>query len=412
MTFRLSDIISPAFYKTHHYIKSDRYNEYVEYGGRGSAKSSFFGIEVLLLILRNPEIHALVMRRYANTMRSTVYAQIVWAIGELGLSGAFKCTVSPMEITRTSTGQKILFFGADDPGKLKSLKFQFGYAGILWLEELDQFDGPAAVRNIEQSVLRGGEKAYLFKSFNPPITRDNWANQYVLEDKPGMYAHRSTYLTTPQEWLGPKFIADAEYLKEQNPKAYEHEYLGIAVGTGGSVFENIKAESLTDEQCIEFDRPLHGVDWGYYPDPFAYNRCYYDHARRVLYVYDELTAYKAGNADTARMLREEKGLTEDDFILADSAEPKSIGDYKDYGFFIRGVKKGKDSVDYSFKWLQSLSAIIIDKQRCPDTYKEFIEYEYERDKDNNILSRYPDKNNHHIDAVRYATNQIWRIKGQ
>ena len=412
MTYRLSNLIAPAFYQSHYYIKTNAYNEFVEYGGRGSAKSSFFSIEIPLLIIQNPEIHAVIMRRYANTLRTSVYAQILWAIGELGVSDKFKCTVSPMEIVYKKTGQKIMFFGADDPAKLKSLKVPFGYVGILHLEELDQYDGPEAVRNIEQSVLRGGNVSYLFKSFNPPITKANWANQYITESKPGMYVHKSSYLTTPPDWLGQKFLNDAEYLKKQNLRAYEHEYLGIPTGSGGSVFENVKIQEITDDQIKEFDRALYGIDWGYYPDPFAFNCCYYDAARCNLYIYDELTAYKMGNKETARMLRDNKGITEDDFIIADSAEPKSIGDYKDFGFYIRGAKKGKDSIDYSFKWLQSLNEIIIDRSRCPETYKEFIEYEYERDKDNNILNRYPDKNNHHIDAVRYATNQIWRVKGQ
>ena len=84
-----------------------------------------------------------------------------------------------MEIEYIPTGQKIYFRGADDPGKIKSIKPQFGYIGIVWFEELDQYHGPEAIRNIEQSVIRGGDIAYIFKSFNPPQTANNWANKYV-----------------------------------------------------------------------------------------------------------------------------------------------------------------------------------------------------------------------------------------
>ena len=63
------------------------------------------------------------------------------------------------------------------------------------------------------------------------------------------------------------------------------------------------------------------------------------------------------------------------------------------------------------KWLQSLREIVINTS-CTETAREFIEYEYERDKDGEIITGYPDKNNHHIDAVRYAMNPVWKRKGQ
>ena len=132
----------------------------------------------------------------------------MWAIAQLGLTRKFRCTVSPMECTYLPTGQKIMFFGLDDPGKVKSIKVPFGYIGIDWFEELDQFDGPEQIRNVEQSTLRGGSFSFTFKSFNPPAMARNWANRYVLEKKPGQMVHHSTYLTAPPEWLGPRFIAD------------------------------------------------------------------------------------------------------------------------------------------------------------------------------------------------------------
>ena len=107
-----------------------------------------------------------------------------------------------------------------------------------------------------------------------------------------------------------------------------------------------------------------------------------------------------------------KGVTSDDLITADSAENKSIGDYKSYGAYIKGAIKGPGSVEYSMKWLSSLNKIVIDPMRCPKTREEFEEYEYEKDKDGNVVTGYPDENNHHIDAVRYALEQIWRKKGQ
>ena len=130
-----------------------------------------------------------------------------------------------------------------------------------------------------------------------------------------------------------------------------------------------------------------------------------------MYIFQELRAKRKGNQETAGMLVS-SGIGPDDLITADSAEPKSIGDYKAYGLMCRGAIKGPGSVEYSHKWLQSLDAIIIDPERCPHTYKEFSEYEYERDKQGELIQGYPDVDNHHIDAVRYAMESVWKRKGQ
>lgn len=409
-TSRLTDAISPAFYGVHHKVKSSAINELVCKGGRGSAKSSFISVEIILLLLKIPYIHVCVFRKVGNTLRSSVYAQICWAIAQLGLTSKFRCTVSPMECTYIPTGQKIMFFGMDDPGKVKSIKVPFGYIGIDWFEELDQFDGPEQIRNVEQSTLRGGEFSFTFKSFNPPAMARNWANQYVLESKPGKMVHHSTYLTTPPEWLGPRFIADAEHLKATNPTGYRHEYLGEVVGSGTEVFQNLSMRTIADAEIKQFDRITSGVDWGWYPDPWAFNRMHYDAGRRTLYLFDELTRRRTSNQDTGALVMER--IEEDELVVADSAEEKSCNDYRSYGIRCRGAEKGPGSVNYSMKWLQSLASIVIDPERCPDTAKEFSEYEYERDeKTGEVIEGYPDAANHHIDAVRYGTNMIWKRRG-
>ena len=404
-------LMAQAFLPVHLDILEKGHTEYVEKGGRGSTKSSFISLEIPSLLINNPQMHAVCCRKVGNTLRDSVYSQILWAIEALGLSSEFEARVSPLEITYKPTGQKIYFRGADDPIKLKSIKPPFGYIGILWLEELDQFCGDEECRNIQQSVIRGGDDAYIFKSFNPPKALNNWANKYVGQPKENRLVTHSDYTQVHPKWLGKAFLDEADYLKQINPTAYEHEYLGIPNGNGGMVFENVCGEEITDEQIRGFDRVLNGLDWGYYPDPWAFNRMHYDAGRRILYIFDELTAYKKGNRDTADMLLA-AGMTQSDRITADSAEPKSIGDYRSYGLYCRPAEKGPGSVEYSMKWLQSLVKIVIDPKRCPDTYEEFTAYEYERTKDGEIISGYPDANNHHIDAVRYATEQIWKRRGQ
>lgn len=406
-----ANMIAPAFAKVVFEIELQNYLEYVLPGGRGSTKSSFISLEIIDLMMKHEEMHACVMRQVADTLRTSVYQQMLWAISALGLEEEFHATVSPLEITRVRTGQKIYFRGADDPGKIKSIKVPFGYIGIAWFEELDQFLGEEAVRKIEQSVIRGGDAAYIFKSFNPPKSANNWANKYIKIPKKNRLVTHSTYLEVPASWLGKPFLDEAEHLKEVNPTAYENEYGGIANGSGGNVFDNLVIREIKDEEIAEFDNILNGVDWGWFPDLYAFSRCHYDAARHTLYIWQEYTCNKQSNRQTADKLLE-LGITGNDLITCDSAEEKSVGDYKAYGLLARPAEKGPGSREYSFKWLQSLAAIVIDNVRCPVATEEFLEYEYDRDKDGNVISGYPDGKDHVIDSVRYATNRIWKRRGE
>ena len=407
----LSSVLGPAFYGLAHDVFRHGHTHYDLAGGRGSLKSSCVSLLVPLLLIQHPDAHALVLRKVANTIRDSVYAQYLWAIGELGMAAYWSAKVQPLELVYKPTGQKIMFRGADDPMKIKSIKVPFGYIAVTHFEEKDQFAGRAEIRTILQSTMRGGSTYWNFESYNPPLSRDNWANKDSLEQRPDRLCHHSTYLDAPPEWLGEQFLAEAEFLRQTNERAYRHEYLGEAVGTGGNVFENLDIRPITPEERAAFDRVRCGVDWGYFPDPWAFNRCHYDAARRVLYIFDELTALRQGNRETADRLLAH-GLTRADLITADSAEPKSVADYNKFGLRCMGARKGPGSVEYSMKWLQSLVRIVIDPHTCPDTAKEFLGYEYERTRDGQIVSGYPDRNNHHIDAVRYATEPVWQVPGQ
>lgn len=404
-TSKLSNIVGPAFYDVHKAVKNGDVAEIVLTGGRASLKSSYASVEIIMQLLTHPDVHAVVLRKVANTLRNSVYAQMKWAIDQLGLRKKFQYSRTPMEMTYKLTGQKIFFFGLDDPDKVKSIKVEHGYIGLLWFEELDQYAGPEEIRNVEQSTLRGGPYSLSIKSFNPPAATRNWANQYVREPKPRQLIKHTTYLQAPADWLGPRFLADAEHLKATKPTKYRHEYLGEAVGNGTQVFDNIRLERITPAQIKSFEHIVSGVDWGWYPDPWAFNRTNYDAARRVLYIFDEATRRKANNFETAKIVKERIAAGED--VIADSAEKKSGGDYRDMDINCFDARKGPGSVITSMRWLQGLAAIVIDPDRCPDTAKEFSEYEYETAKDGEVIQAYVDADNHHIDAVRYATNRIW-----
>lgn len=389
-------------------IRDKEHLEYVFKGGRGSTKSTTVGMTIVELMNNNHDIHAVVCRKVGNTIKDSVYNKIKWAIGKQEFTEEFDSKLSPMEITLKATGQKIYFRGADDPDKIKSINPEFGYIGILWFEELDQFAGPEEIRKIEQSAIRGGNLAWIFKSFNPPKTMNNWANKYVLEPKENRIVHSSTYLDVPKGWLGQPFIDEAEHLKEVNPNAYEHEYMGIANGNGGNVFEYLEIRDITDEEISHMDRIFAGVDYGWYPDAFCYLRTYYDSAREKIYLIDELYVNKWSNSKTADWIKK-KGY--DDYtMICDSAEPKSVNDFRDAGLPARGAIKGPGSIEYGFKFLQT-KTIVIDPKRTPNAYKEITEYEYDRDKEGNVISGYPDGNDHAISALRYAYEPLFNRRG-
>jgi PBSX family phage terminase large subunit len=399
-------LIAPIYFDLNRRIDQGEITEAVIKGGRGGLKSSYVGLKIPELLMRNPSSHALVTRNVGNTIRDSVYAQIKWGIEQLGVEDRFECTVSPMQIVYKPTGQIIYFRGMDDPLKIKSIKVPFGYIGILWYEEFDQYAGEEAIRSVNQSALRGtdekGEsKTIKFETFNPPATAQNWANRYVLQPRKGMTVLHTSYLDVPKEWLGQAFIDEAETLKELNPKAYENEYLGEVTGTGGNVFENLEIREITDKEIENFDRVKQGLDWGYYPDPMAFVRLNYDSARRTIYIFDEVKRIKTSNEDAAS---EVLNAYKETCTIADSAEEKSIAYFHSQGYNMRGAVKGPGSVEYGMKWLSSLVKIVIDRRRCPETAKEFEESEYLKDKDGNYISGYPDKNNHFQDAVRYALN--------
>ena len=162
---------------------------------------------------------------------------------------------------------------------------------------------------------------------------------------------------------------------------------------------------ITDEEISQFDRIYRGLDWGYAADPLAYMVVQYDKTRKRLYIFHELYRVNMSNAKAADYINKEnpgKGL-----VICDSAEPKSIDDIEERGVCAEGAVKGPGSVERGIRFLKDeLEEIIIDPDRCPNAAREFTQYELEKDKLGNFKSVYPDKNNHTIDAVRYALERV------
>lgn len=397
-------------------------------GGRASCKSSFISLCVVLLIVIFPFLNALVIRRYSKTMRLSVFEQIVWAIDKLhlprsnGKTPGFKIPRSKtaaLPITymrKDGREQQIIFAGLDDPEKLKSIKLSSGYIGILWVEEKTELD-PDDLRNVKLSALRGGSRFYTFESYNPPSAARHWCNAEARQDDPLRMLVKTTYLDIPREWLGEAILHEVETTKQQNRRAYENVFLGIATGTGRNVFENVTLREITDDEIKTWETTQQGVDWGYYPDPYAYGSMHYDENTNTLYIWDELYLWKHGNYDaftkTAEHMEAHNMSIYADRITADSAEPKSVADFREWGADMRGAIKGRGSRDAGYKWLQGLAQIVIDPKRCPHAADEFTLYEYELDKrTGEILEGYPEgQPDHFIALTRYAEEKQWRRAG-
>lgn len=405
------DQIPDNFHRLFRDVRAHKHQQYIMHGGRGSMKSSTAAMMIVELLQNHHDIHAVVMRQVQNTIKDSVFSKIKWAIAKQGLENKFKATMNPMEITLLSTGQKIYFRGADDPGKLKSIAPEFGYIGILWFEELDQFGGEEAVRKIEQSVIRGGDTAWIFKTFNPPISRTNWANKYAEEPADFKLVHRSAYtdLGMETEWLGEAFVQEAEHLKQTNPKAYAHEYGGEPIGIGAEIFPFLEIRTITDEEISRQERIYQGQDWGWSPDPKAFVRLSYSHATETIMLIDEIGGTCIRTKDFAKKIMD-KGYSDYE-IRCGVDEPEHINDYRDAGLMARAAIVTPGSVRRTHEWLQCRK-IIIDPTRTPNAYKEFTEYEHDVDpKTGEVIDGYPDRNNHYIDAVRYATSPLSMRRG-
>ncbi len=398
----LKQLIAPSFYEIHNDLKQFRHTHYWLKGGRGSTKSSFISLEVILGMMKDTQANAVVLRKVGQTLQGSVYEQLQWAVSVLGVEGYWVSKLSPLEMKYIADGRenKIVFRGADKPKKIKSTKFRKGYCKYIWYEEVDEFGGMEEIRTINQSLLRGGSDFVVFYSYNPPQSQSNWVNEEVLQKRNDRLVHHSTYLTVPPEWLGEQFLIEAEHLKNVKPTAYQHEYMGEVTGTGGEVFTNLTLREITDSEISHFDHIARGIDWGYAADPFHYTVNHYDKTRRRLYIYYEIQMLKLSNRKAAELVKKENKWN--DVVICDSAEPKSIAEMYSYDLRVLKAKKGPDSVQYGIKWLQDLEEIVIDPKRCPNTAREFLEYELEKDANGNFKGHFPDKNNHSIDAVRYS----------
>lgn len=407
---KLSEIVTPQFVPFWQASNSHRFLRHVLKGGRGSAKSTHIGLKVIKDMMKYP-VTALVIRKVARTLEESVFEQLKEAIEILGVGQYWRVLKSPLQLIYLPRGNKIIFRGADDPLKLKSIKVSKFPIAIMWVEELAEFKTEEEITTIENSVLRAELPDGLFYAFyysyNPPKRKQSWVNkkfetQFISGNT---FVHHSTFLGNPH--LSKAFLQEAEEAKDKGKKdkdgvslRYKWEYLGEAIGSGVVPFDNLTFRRITDEEVSAFDNIRQGIDWGYGVDPFSFGRWHYDKTRRILYAIDELHGIKISNREAAEWIKARN--YHDVVTTADSAEPKSIDEMKTHGVRIRGAKKGPGSVEYGEKWLDDLEEIVIDPQRTPETAREFESIDYQTDSDGNPRAKLEETDNHSIDQCRYA----------
>lgn len=416
--------IAAVYHNLHDDIVNGGHQFYNLPGGRGSGKSSFCALEIVSQLMKDQTglTNALVVRKWAVTLRGSVFSQIDWAINALGVADRWQHTLTPLQFVY-ETGQVIRLTGLDDAGKLKSIKPSKGYFRFLWIEEFSEIVGEPELRNLQQSVLRGGDRFTVFRSFNPPISAANWANEYINRPDDRAITLLTTYKDIPVQWLGQAFIDEAERLKEINPTAYENEYLGIACGNGSEVFPNLTIRPIPDDEYNAVQYVFAGLDFGFSNDPAAFIRLGYDRKTETILFMNEIYKRQQSNRDLYSLIVDgglnswgnEPGYYSPLFgmqaagqttIYCDSASPKDISDLRKMGLRTVACHKEQGCVIRRIRWLQHRK-IVIDPARCPNAAREFQNYCYDIDKrSGEILSSVPDRDNHTIDAAAYALDRI------
>ncbi|MDQ0492756.1 PBSX family phage terminase large subunit [Paenibacillus brasilensis] len=401
---RLSEKVTPHFQTFWRVSNSHKYLKHVLKGGRGSGKSAHIGLKIIKDMMKYP-VTTLCVRKVARTLEESVFEQLKEAIEILGVSEYWRVVKSPLQLVYIPRGNKIIFRGADDPAKIKSIKMSKFPIAFLWIEEMAEFKNEDEVSTIEKSILRAKLPDGLFYAFyysyNPPKRKQNWVNKlYESQFIPAnTYVHHSTYLNNP--YLSEESIEEAEEMKRTRFQRYEWEYLGKAIGSGVVPFDNLTFRTITDEEIKSFDNIRQGNDWGYGVDPLAFVRWHYDKTRRKIYALDEVYGVKISNRELGEKLKKKK--YDQQLTIADSAEPKSVDELKmQLHCRFKGAKKGPGSVEYGEKWLDDLEEIVIDPVRTPNIAREFENIDYQTDADGNPRTRLDDKDNHTIDATRYA----------
>jgi phage terminase large subunit len=379
-------------------------------GGRGSKKSTTAALNFICNIMKYRGANLLVIRKYFKDHKDSTYAQLKWAINRLGVAGLFECKLSPLEIIYIPTGQKILFRGMDDPQSLTSITVEKGVLCWVWFEEFFQISSEEDFNKVDMSI-RGEMPEGLFKqitgTFNP-WNEKHWIKKRFF-DNPDDNTFTLTTDYTCNEFLDDADLKLFEDMRTKNPRRYKVEGLGEWGISQGLVFDNwIEREFNIQDIIKKFPqvKSCFGLDFGYTVDPSGFIASLIDPQNKKLYCFDEF--YERGLLNDAIANRiKYMGYAKEE-IVADSSEPKSIDEIRNYGISrIKAARKGKDSINNGIQFLSQFEIIVHPK--CTNLILELNNYAWEV-KDGITLSTPIDAFNHLIDPLRYSVEKYITIR--
>lgn len=397
------DIFNPIYLK-HQFNNQNRYQLY--YGGSSSGKSVSLAQRTVLDVFKGQRNY-LIVRNVQNTIRRSVLNEITKAISSFKLTSYFQINKTDLTITCTLNNKQILFAGLDDPEKIKSITPIDGVITDIWVEEATECEYNAIKQLDKRLRGRSNVKKRLTLSFNP-ILQDHWIySEYfgIWEDNK-KYVEKDDVSILKTIYKDNKFLTqdDIDALENETDKYYYEVYtLGNWGVLGALIFTNWRVEDFSDIEST-FDNYKNGLDWGFGVDPLAFVRSHYDRMRKRLYICKEIYATELSNEESAKLV---KSIIGNEIVICDSAEPKSIADYKKRRVRAYPAKKGPGSVEHGIKFLQDLEIII--HPRCKNAKMEFSKYKWKEDKNGTVLPIPVDKDNHLIDALRYSLEGEGRV---
>jgi phage terminase large subunit len=375
-------------------------------GSRASKKSKTAALNFIWLLDEYPLANLLVVRKTERTLKTSCFTELKWAIRRLGRQGAWRITVSPLEMTHRKTGQKIYFRGLDDPLKITSITVDKGVLCWLWVEEAYEISDEAAFNTLDESI-RGKVPERYFKqttlTFNP-WNEHHWLKARFFDRKdPDIMAMTTTYRCN--EWLDEADERLFERMRTQNPRRYKVAGEGDWGVAEGLVYENWteRAFDLDDIRKRSGVKSVFGLDFGYTNDPSALFCGLYDKGRKRLYVFDEMYRHGMSNEDIHRTIAG-MGYGKEQ-IIADSSEPKSIDRLRMLGLRrVQASRKGPDSVNNGIDFIQDLEILI--HPRCVNFLLEIGNYTWAKSREGKTLNKPADDFNHLMDAMRYALEPV------
>lgn len=373
-------------------------------GGRGSKKSKTTALNMIYRLLKYPLANGLCVRKYANTLRDSVFSDLKWAIHRIGVDHLFEATVSPLQITRRDTGQKILFRGLDDGVKITSISVDYGVLCFVWVEEAYEISNEDDFNKLDMSI-RGEVPDGYFKqitlTFNPWSDTSWIKSRFFDRQEDDIFTKTTTWQCN--EWLGDDDRAIFERMRETNPRRYRIEGDGDWGIAEGLIYERVRFDifDVDDVRQNAEIKAAFGLDFGF-TDPNAFIALLIDNKAMRIYIFDEW--YKTGvtNKTIAQAIKD-KGYG-GQRIICDCAEPKSISELQDEGIKAEASRKGRDSVNHGIQLLQNYE-IIVHERACPEFKKEIQNYCWAKGRDGKPTDKPDHEFSHGMDAMRYAVGK-------